>query len=99
MDGHATITGHEVVKKNKTHFGMDDMKFDLDVGHATIHMDNLFNGNKALGEFVPRACCLCRVGKRFRPYQESGILWLHFLSLVESVLSRRSLSNVDLAGK
>lgn len=48
--GQATITGHELIKKNKTHFGMDDMRFDLDVGHATIHMDNLFNGNKALGD-------------------------------------------------
>ncbi|XP_052125480.1 protein takeout-like [Frankliniella occidentalis] len=48
--GRAVITGHEVVKKNKTYFGMEDMKFDVDVGHATIHMDNLFNGNKALGD-------------------------------------------------
>ena len=43
------ITGHEVVKKNKTFFGVDDVRFDMEVEHATIHMDNLFNGNKALG--------------------------------------------------
>lgn len=50
VKGRAAISGHEVVKKNKTYFGMDDMKFDVDVGHATIHMDNLFNGNKVLGD-------------------------------------------------
>lgn len=49
VKGRASIAGHEVVKKNKTYFGLDDMKFDVDVGHATIHMDNLFNGNKVLG--------------------------------------------------
>lgn len=53
VTGRGAITGHEVVKKNKTYFGVDDVKFDMDVVHATIHMDNLFNGNKALGASKP----------------------------------------------
>ena len=52
--GRGLITGHPVSKKNKTYFGVDDVKFDMDVGHATIHMDNLFNGNKALGDTMNR---------------------------------------------
>ncbi|KAL1140596.1 hypothetical protein AAG570_000526 [Ranatra chinensis] len=37
-------------KGNKLYWNVDDFMFDLDVKNAIIHMDNLFNGNKELGD-------------------------------------------------
>ncbi|KAK9497011.1 hypothetical protein O3M35_012805 [Rhynocoris fuscipes] len=46
----ATLKGSKEVKQNKNYFKVDRFDFDLNVGKAIIHFNNLFNGNKELGD-------------------------------------------------
>lgn len=45
----AILIGHVIRKGNKDHFSLDDIKFDMTVKQATIHLNNLFNGSQQLG--------------------------------------------------
>uniref|UniRef100_A0A1B6CP84 Protein takeout n=1 Tax=Clastoptera arizonana TaxID=38151 RepID=A0A1B6CP84_9HEMI len=44
------LKGHPVKKSGKEFLHLDDMKVDLKVKKGVIHMNNLFNGNKELGD-------------------------------------------------
>ncbi|XP_073983828.1 protein takeout-like [Rhodnius prolixus] len=46
----ATLKGEPEAKGGKTFFKIKEFKFDLNVGRAIIHLNNLFNGNKELGD-------------------------------------------------
>lgn len=46
----ATLKGEPEAKGGKTFFKIKEFKFDLNVGRAIIHLNNLFNGNKELGK-------------------------------------------------
>jgi len=50
----AVLTGKPETRNGKTYFGIDKFDCDLDVQKATIHMNNLFNGNKELGDAMNR---------------------------------------------
>lgn len=51
VTGRAVLKGHPVVKGGKEHLKLDSVKFSLDVKKAVIFMDDVFKGNKEVGEF------------------------------------------------
>lgn len=51
VTGRAVLKGHTVVKGGKEHLKLDSVKFSLDVKKAVMFMDNVFKGNKEVGEF------------------------------------------------
>lgn len=52
IDVITTIQGehYEDPKTRKAHFRVLDFYCDFDVGHASIHLDNLFNGDETLAD-------------------------------------------------
>ena len=46
------IDFEEVVKDSRTHFKVSHSQIENDVGLVTMHFDNLFNGDKALGDNI-----------------------------------------------
>lgn len=44
------MQGKRVRKGEETYFNVEDFFVDFDIGHATIQLDNLFNGDEELGE-------------------------------------------------
>uniref|UniRef100_A0A1B6IKY9 Protein takeout n=2 Tax=Homalodisca liturata TaxID=320908 RepID=A0A1B6IKY9_9HEMI len=52
VSGKAVLMGHPARKDDKEFFNLDKVKFDIFVKKATMHMNNLFNGNQQLGEAV-----------------------------------------------
>ncbi|RZF36621.1 hypothetical protein LSTR_LSTR007324 [Laodelphax striatellus] len=50
VTGKAVLTGHSESRNGEEYWGIDDLKFSINVKKATIHMNNLFNGNKQLGD-------------------------------------------------
>lgn len=50
VTGRAVLKGHPVVKGGKEHLKLDSVKFSLDVKKAVIFMDDVFKGNKEVGE-------------------------------------------------
>lgn len=45
------MQGQRVHKDNETYFNIKDFDVDFNIGHATIQLDDLFNGDKELGEY------------------------------------------------
>ncbi|XP_011309498.1 protein takeout [Fopius arisanus] len=52
IDAIVTIQGERYADRQteKTHFRVVDFYCDFEVGHATIHLDNLFNGDETLAD-------------------------------------------------
>lgn len=50
VTGKLIINGHPENRNGKKYFNLDEFKFSINVKKATIHMNNLFNGNKQLGD-------------------------------------------------
>ncbi|XP_044750407.1 uncharacterized protein LOC123310806 [Coccinella septempunctata] len=44
------ILGQKIVKDGEIYFNIKDFYIDFNIGHATIQLDNLFNGDEELGE-------------------------------------------------
>jgi hypothetical protein len=44
------MSGNEEKRKGGTYVSLKDRSVDLEIGGATMHFDNLFNGNKQLGK-------------------------------------------------
>lgn len=44
------MQGQKFTKNSKTYFNVKDFFVDFKIGHATIQLDDLFNGDKELGE-------------------------------------------------
>ncbi|XP_067014581.2 protein takeout [Anabrus simplex] len=50
VTGKASLNGHPETRNGKVYMELDEFKFEIKVDHATIMMNNLFNGNKELGD-------------------------------------------------
>jgi hypothetical protein len=50
VTGTASLIGHKESRDGLDYMKLDEFKFYMGVKHAVIHMNNLFNGNKQLGE-------------------------------------------------
>lgn len=52
IDAIVTVQGerYQDRKTEKTHFRTTEFYVDFDVGHASIHLDNLFNGDETLAD-------------------------------------------------
>lgn len=52
IDVVVTIQGERYQNQltHKTHFRVNEFYCDFDVGHASIHLDNLFNGDETLAD-------------------------------------------------
>ncbi|XP_069682357.1 protein takeout-like [Periplaneta americana] len=50
VTGTIKLTGSKDVRDGKEYMKLDDLKFGMEVKHAIVHMNNLFNGNKELGD-------------------------------------------------
>lgn len=51
VTGRAVLKGHPVAKGGKEHLKLDSVRFSLEVKKAVFFMDNVFKGNKEVGEF------------------------------------------------
>ncbi|CAH1369261.1 unnamed protein product [Tenebrio molitor] len=50
IDANVIMQGQRIKKDNETYFNIKDFYIDFNIGHATIQLDDLFNGDKELGE-------------------------------------------------
>lgn len=50
VTGTAVLSGKTVQRSAKDYYSLENVDFDISVEKATIHMNNLFNGNKELGD-------------------------------------------------
>ncbi|KAK9888499.1 hypothetical protein WA026_000749 [Henosepilachna vigintioctopunctata] len=50
IDASVTIQGQKIKKDGEIYFNIKDFHVDFNIGHASIQLDNLFNGDKELGE-------------------------------------------------
>lgn len=50
VTGTASLIGHKETRDGQDYMKLDEFKFHIEVGHASIHMNKLFNGNKLLGK-------------------------------------------------
>jgi len=50
VDAFATIKGEKVKKEDDVYFHVTSFKFKFTIGHAQVKLDNLFDGDKALGK-------------------------------------------------
>lgn len=50
IDAVAIMHGERVVRNGKTYVNVKNAFIDFNVGHATIHLSNLFDGDKKLGK-------------------------------------------------
>ncbi|KAJ9577480.1 hypothetical protein L9F63_005981 [Diploptera punctata] len=50
VTGTAALIGHKETRKGEDFWKLDKLNFSLAVKRAIIHMNNLFNGNKQLGD-------------------------------------------------
>ncbi|RZC41969.1 takeout, partial [Asbolus verrucosus] len=48
IDATVSMHGQRIKKDNETYFNVKDFYVDFNIGHATIQLDDLFNGNKEL---------------------------------------------------
>lgn len=44
------MQAERVIKDNQTYFNVKDFFVDFSIGHATIQLTDLFNGDKELGK-------------------------------------------------
>nr|AGM32444.1 hemolymph juvenile hormone binding protein (JHBP) [Coptotermes formosanus] len=54
VTGTGSLIGHKESRDGKDYMKLDQFKFSVDVAHADIHLNNLFNGNKELGDAMNR---------------------------------------------
>lgn len=52
------MQGQRIKKDNETYFNIKDFYIDFNIGHATIQLDDLFNGDKELGEQYVKKCLI-----------------------------------------
>lgn len=52
IDATIVMQGQRIQKDNETYFNVQDFFVDFDIGHAYIQLDNLFNGDKELGQWI-----------------------------------------------
>ncbi|KAJ4447893.1 hypothetical protein ANN_09902, partial [Periplaneta americana] len=45
-----TIQGEHIKRNGQIHFSVKDFDLKFSIGHATVYLDNLFNGDRELGE-------------------------------------------------
>ncbi|KAL3282200.1 hypothetical protein HHI36_005394 [Cryptolaemus montrouzieri] len=50
IDATVSIQGQKINKDNETYFNVKEFYVDFNIGHASIKLENLFNGDKELGE-------------------------------------------------
>lgn len=50
IDTTVNIIGQKIMKDGEIYFNIKDFFIDFNIGHATIELENLFNGDKELGE-------------------------------------------------
>jgi hypothetical protein len=51
VTGTGSLIGHKESRDGNDYMKVDQFKFSIQVEQAVIHMNNLFNGNKELGEW------------------------------------------------
>ncbi|CAB3360918.1 Hypothetical predicted protein [Cloeon dipterum] len=54
VEAHIVLSGNEEKRKELTYVSLKDRTVKLEIGGATMHFDNLFNGNKQLGDTTNR---------------------------------------------
>lgn len=52
MDAIAGMRGERFFKDNEEHLRVKDLFVEFNIGGATVQLDDLFNGDMELGEFV-----------------------------------------------
>ncbi|XP_073985297.1 protein takeout-like [Rhodnius prolixus] len=50
IEATAIMQGERFSKRGKTYFNVKDFLVDFSIGHASVRLDNLFNGDQQLGE-------------------------------------------------
>ncbi|CAA9997737.1 unnamed protein product [Nesidiocoris tenuis] len=50
IDAVAVMQGEKIQKNGMTYFNVKDFLVDFSIGHATIHLTNLFDGDQQLGD-------------------------------------------------
>lgn len=51
IEATAVLQGERVVREGKVYFQCVDFFVDFVIGHCSVHLTNLFNGDKELGEY------------------------------------------------
>lgn len=51
IEATAIMQGERFSKRGKTYFNVKDFLVDFSIGHASVRLDNLFNGDQQLGKF------------------------------------------------
>ncbi|KAG8282426.1 hypothetical protein J6590_036392 [Homalodisca vitripennis] len=52
VEGNAVLKGRKISRDGDTYVDFTELKLDLDISNYNVHLDNLFNGNKELGDAV-----------------------------------------------
>lgn len=52
VEGNVLIQGSRLRLNDTTYFHVNNVLIDLDVGHVSIHFNNLFNGDRELGKLI-----------------------------------------------
>ncbi|KAK9686882.1 hemolymph juvenile hormone binding protein (JHBP) [Popillia japonica] len=50
IDVSVVIQNQRIVKDDETYLNVKDFFIDFNIGHASVRLENLFNGDKELGE-------------------------------------------------
>uniref|UniRef100_A0A1B6L2D3 Uncharacterized protein n=1 Tax=Graphocephala atropunctata TaxID=36148 RepID=A0A1B6L2D3_9HEMI len=50
--GNAVLKGRKIERDGDTYVDYNELKLNLDISNYNVHLDNLFNGNKELGDAV-----------------------------------------------
>lgn len=51
IDATVTMQGERIKKDGDVYFNVKDFYVDFNIGHASIQLDDLFNGDKELGQY------------------------------------------------
>ncbi|KAF2878655.1 hypothetical protein ILUMI_27514 [Ignelater luminosus] len=85
IDATVTMQGERIIKDTETFFHIKDFYVDFVLGHASIELKNLFNGDKQLADDLPSyfpRChvddpelekCLIEATKTVRPHVKKGV--------------------------
>ncbi|KAE8747297.1 hypothetical protein FOCC_FOCC005941 [Frankliniella occidentalis] len=52
IEATATMTGQRVIRDGREYMDVKEFLVDFQIGHASVHLDNLFDGDKELGEIM-----------------------------------------------
>jgi len=60
------LKANKIFRDNNTYINFEKMKFDITIGKAEIHLENLFNGDPILGMYkFPFYFLICFCFKKF----------------------------------